>query len=221
MSRTVAFFDFDGTLTRRDSLLPFLRYIVGSPQFFLRMLALSPVLGGYAAKVVKNDIAKEIVLGRFLAGLEIEELHRLGGKFARDKLPELVRSTGIERLRWHQSQKHMCVLVSASLDLYLKPWARDMGFDDFITSTLEVDGAGRVLGSLSGGNCFGAEKVKRIQTWLSGKQVSMSYAYGDSAGDLPMLKLANQGYLLQSGEFRLINDSGSSAVRGAWHQSLW
>jgi HAD superfamily hydrolase (TIGR01490 family) len=197
----VAFFDFDGTLTRRDSLLPFLRMVAGTPLFVARLVLLSPVLTAYAAKLIRNDVVKEIVLARFLEGMDRDELRQLGRKFASERLTGLLRPAGLERLRWHQAQKHVCVLVSASLDVYLEPWARDMGFDDWITSGLETDIAGRVIGRLSGGNCFGEEKVRRIKEWLTGKEISQCYAYGDSPGDLPMLKMANEGYLLSNQNF--------------------
>lgn len=205
MTATVAFFDFDGTLTRRDSLLPFLRMVAGTPLFVLRMVLLLPVLAAYATKFLRNDVAKEIVIARFLHGMDMEELRQLGRQFANDRLPGLLRPAGTERLRWHQQQGHACVLVSASLDTYLAPWAHAMGFDDWITSSLETDDSGKFNGHLSGGNCFGEEKVRRIKSWLTGKKINLCYAYGDSPGDLPMLRMANEGYLLSRNVFTLVN----------------
>lgn len=209
MTNTVAFFDFDGTLTKRDSLLPFLRMVSGTPLFLAHMVILSPVLTAYAAKIIRNNVAKEIVMARFLKGMDHSELLQLGRRFANERLTSLLRPIGVERLRWHQKQGHVCVLVSASLDVYLAPWAHDMGFDHWITSSLETDGADRVIGKLSGGNCFGEEKVRRIKGWLTRKEVSHCYAYGDSTGDLPMLKMANEGYLLSHKGFTLIRNSSN------------
>ncbi|NJA04836.1 MULTISPECIES: HAD-IB family hydrolase [unclassified Methylomonas] len=201
----VAFFDFDGTLTRRDSLLPFLRLVAGTPRFVGRMALLSPVLAAYAINLIRNDVAKERVLSYFLEGMEQKSLQRLGANFANERLPDMLRLAGVERLRWHQDQGHTCVLVSASLDVYLTPWASKIGFDDWITSSLEIDDAERIIGRLNGGNCFGEKKVHRIRDWLANKEFSYSYAYGDSSGDIPMLSLVNEGYLLNDGEFSLIH----------------
>lgn len=209
VSNTVAFFDFDGTLTRRDSLLPFLRMVAGTPLFVLRMVLLTPVLAAYAANFLRNDVAKEIVIARFLQGMDMEELRQSGRRFANDRLPLLLRPAGTERLRWHQQQGHACVLVSASVDIYLAPWAHAMGFDDWITSSLATDDVGRFNGRLRGSNCFGEEKVRRIKRWLSGKEVSRCYAYGDSPGDLPMLRMANEGYLLSRDRFTRVNNRKS------------
>ena len=47
-SPTIAVFDFDGTLTYRNSLFPFIRIAVGSPRFLWGLFLLSPVLFAYA-----------------------------------------------------------------------------------------------------------------------------------------------------------------------------
>lgn len=201
MTAPVAFFDFDGTLTRRDTLLPFLRLISGTPTFAVKMTYLSPVLAAYATKLMRNDVAKEIVLRHFLRGMQPDALYSYGRKFVDTVLPGLERPEGIERLRWHKAQGHTCVLVSASLDVYLDPWARNAGFDAWITSSLALDEEGRVSGRLEGGNCFGEEKVRRIKAWLYDKNCVALYAYGDSHGDLPMLSLVDEGYLWAGGKF--------------------
>lgn len=204
MSRPVAFFDFDGTLTRGDSLLPFLRMLVGPGRFYKNLARLSPVFVAYALKILDNGLAKEIVLRNYLSGMRLDELNDAGQKFATEVLPKIECTTGMARLHWHQSQGHLCVLVSASLDVYLKPWAAQAGFDDYITSSLEVDAAGFVTGRLKNGNCFGDEKVRRIKFWLQDKGVSGEYAYGDSKGDLPMLHFARKGYLKRKNRFQKI-----------------
>lgn len=205
MTAPVAFFDFDGTLTRRDTLLPFLRLVSGTPKFLAKMLYLSPVLAAYATKLMRNDVAKEIVLRHFLRGMQPGTLNSLGRAFVDRILPGLERPEGIERLRWHKAQGHTCVLVSASLDVYLEPWARNIGFDDWITSSLALDEAGRVSGRLQGGNCFGEEKLRRIKAWLNNKDCLALYAYGDSRGDLPMLNFVGEGYFWAWNKFSPIH----------------
>lgn len=211
MTVPVAFFDFDGTLTRRDTLLPFLHLISGTPKFVAKMAYLSPVLAAYAMKLMRNDVAKEIVLKHFLRGIRLEALYSLGREFVEDVLPKLERPEGIELLRWHKAQGHACVLVSASLDVYLAQWARNAGFDDWITSSLTIDGNGLVTGHLEGGNCFGEEKVRRIKTWLSDKDCIARYAYGDSYGDVPMLNLVDHGYLWARNKFSPIRHQVDSS----------
>lgn len=207
MTRSAVFFDFDGTLTHGDSLLPFLRMLVGGPRFFLKIAMLSPVLAAYVTRLLRNDIAKEIVLRGFLQGMKREDLEDFGRLFASRRLPSMLRPAGMERLRWHQAQGHVCVLVSASLDIYLAPWAATAGFDGWITSSLEIDAAGSATGRLQGGNCFGDQKVERIRAWLSDKDCIPEYAYGDNrTGDGPMLLFATQGFIRNGDAFCLYAD---------------
>lgn len=189
----VAVFDFDGTLTKRDSLLPFLRMTVGSWKFWWGLLVMSPVLMAYALKLIPNWQAKESVLIYFLEGLTEEKLKRLGQRFAIQKLPQLLRPKALQRLRWHQEQGHKTVLVSASLEAYLLPWAEAMGFDRAIGTRLEV--CNKLLkGSILGKNCYGQEKVERLRDLLGDLNQYCIYAYGDSRGDKELLAASTFPY---------------------------
>ncbi len=120
----VAAFDFDGTLTRRDTLLPFLRYLLGDAQVVRHALMLSPTLAGYGLGLVSNSIAKERVFVQCLSGMRTDVLQREGERFASYVLPGLLRHETLQRLEWHRQQGHRCVVISASLDIYVRPWAR-------------------------------------------------------------------------------------------------
>jgi len=190
----VAAFDFDGTLTKRDTLLPFLLFATGPVGFILRMARLAPVLLAYAFRLMRNDRAKEKVLAAFLAGHSLERIESMGVEFAARRLPALLMTRAMARVVWHQKQGHVCVLVSASLIHYLEPWAQRAGFDHIIASCLETDAQGLITGRLKGGNCYGAEKALRLQTLLGAKGDYILYAYGDSPGDRHMLDMADHRY---------------------------
>ena len=187
---TLAVFDFDGTLTQQDSLLPFLRMVVGQWQFWWGLLIMSPVLAGYALKLIPNWRAKEAVLTYFLSGLTEEKLQRLGQCFAIEQIPRLLSSKAVQRLRWHQEQGHQTVLVSASLEVYLLPWAKEMGFDQATGTQLEIQND-RLTGRILGKNCYGKEKVKRLRALLGDLSNYCVYAYGDSQGDRELLEVVN------------------------------
>ena len=190
----VAAFDFDGTLTRRDTLFPFLLFVVGTPTFAYKLLLSLPVLTGYALGLIRNDIAKQHVLTRFLANMELAELQRKGEQFAEQKLPWLLRTEAMWRLHWHLQNGHRCVVVSASLELYLHPWAIKMGFSDALGSQLETRADGYVTGNLLGQNCFGPEKVRRLDALLGERGGYTLYAYGDSRGDKELLSAADHAF---------------------------
>ncbi|MDY0205282.1 MAG: HAD-IB family hydrolase [Pseudomonas sp.] len=197
----VAFFDFDGTLTTCDTLMPFLKFISGQPKYYWKLLLVSPVLAGYFLKLVRNDIAKETVLKRYLAGYHIDELFTLGERFAEVVLPSLLRPEGIERLKWHQEQGHDCVLVSASFDIWLKFFGEALNLSYVISSELNTKSK-IVDGNIQGLNCYGKEKADKIQEWMSleNRKPSITYAYGDSRGDSEMLSMVDKGFFIKSGK---------------------
>lgn len=194
-SRPIAYFDFDGTLTTGDTLMPFLRYVVGAPTYYAKLAIISPVLAAYVTKLLRNDIAKQLVLQHYLSGYHIDELFEHGQHFSENVIPKMLRPEGMERLRWHQAQGHECVLVSASMDVYLNAWAGSEQFSGVICTTLEQSDNGYVSGKINGQNCHGDEKTKRIMEWQGSINPLDTYAYGDTAGDLPMLLATRHGYI--------------------------
>jgi len=201
-NRPLAFFDFDGTLTTGDSLMPFLKFVTGTPAYYAKLALVSPVLAAYSTKLLRNDIAKQIVLKQYLAGYHIDDLFELGQRFSEEVIPTMLRPEGMGRLRWHQEQGHECVLVSASIDVYLTAWAKQELFSKLICTALQKDNRGFLSGEIEGENCHGEVKAKRIKSLLKSKAARMTFAYGDTSGDLPMLYSVEKGYMLKSQGFR-------------------
>lgn len=181
---TVAVFDFDGTLFDGDSLIPFLRRLVGTPRLVVaasrawRQLIQLPRGGAH------RDVAKAALLARVLAGVDAGRAASEAADYAHHLEREL-RSDVLERLRWHERASHEVVIVSASPELYLRPLATRLGVSQLLCTQLEVDGD-RFTGRLLGANVRGEEKVRRLREWL-GPRRPFIYAYGDSDGDRPLL----------------------------------
>ena len=190
----IAVFDFDGTLTRRDTLLPFLRYLLGDAKVARHALVLSPTLLGYGLGLINNGVAKERVFMQCLSGMKIAALRQQGERFAETELPYMLRSEAMQRLAWHKQHGHRCIAISASLELYVQPWAQGAGFDEVIATQLEVQPDGRVTGKLAGVNCYGHEKVRRLEMLLGPRSGYSLYAYGDSRGDRELLSSADYAY---------------------------
>jgi HAD superfamily hydrolase (TIGR01490 family) len=191
----VAAFDFDGTITYHDSFIPFLIYAVGKWQFAKGLWQVVPRYVAFKCGRINNQQAKEDFIRVYLGGLSMAQIQRLGEGFALEALPKMIRPEMAARIRWHSSQGHTCVLISASLDVYLKPWARKMGFAAVLSSKLVLDSSAAVTGCLEGNNCYGAEKVVRLKEWLGARAADFLYVYGDSCGDRELLALADEGYL--------------------------
>jgi HAD superfamily hydrolase (TIGR01490 family) len=192
MSRELALFDFDGTLSHRDSLLDFLHYSVGGAALLRGGLILSPTLFSHVLGRVANQPAKERVLTHFLAGRTRVELERLGARYALERLPGILRPRALERLEWHRRAGHTIAVVTASVDIWLRPWSDALGLD-LLASTLEYV-EGRATGRLDGANCHGEEKVRRIREGYALDRFNRIHAYGDTGGDRPMLALADEAH---------------------------
>jgi len=188
----VAAFDFDGTITKRDTLLSFLAFTAGKWEMAKKLAAISPQLLGFVCGAVSRQGAKEAILKSFFQGIPLEQLRELGTGFAQSSmLARLIHPGALKRLEWHRNQNHRCILISASIDIYLDPWRRRLGFQDLLCSHLEVDQNAVVTGYLQGMNCWGPEKARRLQDLLGSKEDYILYAYGDSRGDQELLSLAD------------------------------
>ena len=121
----------------------------------------------------------------------MSEVEALGKEYANQQLDRYLRSEALQRLTWHQSQGHRCILVSASLEFYLKPWALRHGFEAVLASQVELSPLGKMTGHLVGLNCWGPEKLRRLLAYLGTKKDYQLYVYGDSRGDRELLAFAD------------------------------
>lgn len=186
----VAAFDFDGTIARRDTLMPFLASVAGRAAFARAALGRSPQLAGAVLGRGDRDAEKEVLIGRLLAGRAAADVEAAGVAYA-DRLwaAQRFRPEMLGRLAWHRAEGHRIVIVSASLDSYLRPLAPRLGVDDVLSCSLAAED-GVLTGTLAGGNVRGPEKVRRLESWLAGRPVEL-WAYGDSSGDDELLAFAD------------------------------
>ncbi|MBN1295249.1 HAD family hydrolase [bacterium] len=197
MNRDLALFDFDGTITRRDTLLDFMIFSIGKPRAIGVFIRLLPSVFAFLTKRITNQQLKETFLLLSFQGMEERSLRQLADEYSKKRLPKLLRPTAMERIEWHKAAGHHIVIVSASADTWLERWCQNENLD-LICSHLETKD-GRITGRLLGLNCRGPEKVRRIQQHLNLENYEKIYAYGDSRGDREMLDLADEG------EFRLFH----------------
>lgn len=190
MSRELALFDFDGTLTTKDTMFVFLRHVVGPVRLFLGLWLLSPVLIAMKLGLVANATAKGMLLRLLLGGRSRDELEAAARSFVA-VLDPLVRPGGRDKLRWHLAEGHEVRIVSASLELWVGPWAEAQGVGLLATPT--GWDAGRFAG-LGGTNCNGDEKVARVRAALDLDAFDVVHAYGDTSGDRPMLAVAQHAH---------------------------
>lgn len=186
---TIAAFDVDGTLTTHDCVVPFLRRMGGTGALARKLAVRAPRLAAAAARR-RRDVIKAIAVDAALRDVDHDRVETEAAAFAASVVAHRLRPDTVARLRWHLDQDHVVVLVSASLEVYLRHLAAHLGASEVLGTRLEVRD-GRCTGALDGRNCRGAEKVRRLHEWLDrhhgGRGAVEVWAYGDSAGDDELL----------------------------------
>jgi len=190
--KRLALFDFDGTITKKDSLIKFIRFSTGNIKFSLGVLLLSPMLIAYTLKLIPNHKAKEYMISYFFKGMKQDVFLNLAKNYSLTQIKHIVRPEAIRRLTWHQQQGHNIVIVSASIECWLKPWCMQHGIE-LIATKLEFKN-NVFTGKFLTKNCYGVEKVNRIQKLYNLNDYSYIYAYGDSKGDAQLLSLSDESY---------------------------
>lgn len=187
--RNVAAFDFDGTISQRDTLAGFLVYVAGPTKFARAAASESASMGRGLRSSEQRNAAKERLLGRVLGGRSEEDVTDAGIRYA-SRLPQRFRPGTVAEITKHRDAGHDLVIVSASLVYYLRPLAEDLGFHHVIGVSMAVLPDGRLATTLEGPNVRKAEKARRLRAWL-GEEPFELWAYGDSSGDEDLLAMAD------------------------------
>ena len=184
-------FDFDGTLTTRDTLIAFIRYACGTPRFLLGFLLHAPLLVLMKLRLYSNGKAKQRLFSWFFRGMPIETFDALCQSFASTHR-HLLRPETVRLLQQALSEGSEVLVVSASIDNWVQPFFPSV---TVLGTQIEVID-GRLTGRFLTPNCYGQEKVRRI---LALHPVRSSYrltAYGDSRGDRELLAFADEAHLV-------------------------
>ncbi len=196
--RSVVAFDFDGTLTTHDSFTAFLAWKAGPWAYFIGLVQLLPHLAAYVFHRNRGRL-KAAAVARFLGGMSAEALADSAERFAVQHAQSMFRPDAVQAWRKWRAEGAVMVIVTASPEITVQPFARGLGADLLIGTKLAVDEMGRVTGKLDGRNCRGTEKVARLREPF-GDEVALAAAYGDTSGDREMLQLAEyKGYRVFKG----------------------
>lgn len=193
---TTAIFDLDGTVTRKDTYLPFLFFCfkqVGLRTWPALLLPIFSLL--YFLRMVTNARLKEALLASVLSGVTVERLKPLIEKYAAALMEIGLNEPLVEIVQEHLKRGDRVILVTASFDLYVEKIAERLGILHVVCTWAEVLG-GIVTGRLCGENCYGAEKVKRLETLLAPMDWRSAIFYTDHHSDLPLLKKVSRAYLV-------------------------
>ena len=188
----LALFDFDKTITDRDTFFHFMCYACGKTKVILVMFRFFPYVILHFAGFFDGGKLKELFLKRLIGGWTASRIEEVASKYTSDRLGSIVRNSALKEIRKHREKNADIAIVSASPSIWIKFFAQEQGVDLLATELELIDDV--VTGRLKGINCRGKEKVERIKKKYDLSKYTNIFAYGDSSGDKEMLELANHKY---------------------------
>ncbi|HOK07880.1 MAG TPA: HAD-IB family hydrolase [Syntrophales bacterium] len=191
---TIAAFDFDGTITRKDSFLDFLLYTFGAKYVFKRLFFDNFfILLCYYFGLASNHKAKEHIFCSIFKDYAHKDFENLCSDYSLNRVNEIIRPEAISRIKWHLVHKHTLVLISASIKEWIAPWAEQYGFEMVIATEPEVR-EGILTGRFKTKNCYGEEKRKRFLEIYPRRNSYLLLVYGDSRGDKALMGEADKAF---------------------------
>lgn len=184
--------DLDGTLLRGNSLPVFLINVLG---WWKLILGLPLLLLGWIGVVIRCGIQsgklKESLLCHYFKGQHRATMEALGEKCAMEKLIFMLNPMVEQPLKEAQMNGETVVLVTASLDIWVKPLARYMGMMVLCTE-VEYGVQDLFTGRFATPNCKYSEKKRRILEKFDVEKYDRVVAFGNSKGDAAMCELADE-----------------------------
>jgi phosphatidylglycerophosphatase C len=191
----IAIFDLDGTITRRDTLMPLVvRWLARRPWQLLKLARVLPAVVRYLLDRDRG-VLKQGLLRATLRGAARGELAAFSERFVRDRIARHCFRDALAAIQRHRNAGHYLVLMSASVDFYIPIFGQQLGFDHVISTEVAWQGD-RLEGTLTSANRRGEEKARCLRELLATRGATESYAYGNSDSDLPHLVLVKHGLLV-------------------------
>ena len=194
--RVVAVFDFDGTITTKDTLLEFIILACGRWKFLTGFLLHAPWLCLLKLHLYPNWKCKERIFSWFFKGMEYNAFAELGQRFS-ERANSIFRESTIELVNKHMKEGTAVYVISASIEEWVRPVCSKLGLANVLGTKIDVDDHGLLTGRFLTANCYGREKVRRLLEVEPQRNEYYLYAYGDSRGDQEILDFADNGILLK------------------------
>ncbi len=192
----IAAFDFDGTITSKDTLLEFIKFAKGMRKFLLGFIILCPIIVLYKTRLLNNGKAKQIVFRFFFRGMSINEFNSFCSNFS-ICIDKILNYDALCTIGEHQKEGDTVIIISASIENWIRPWAEKNGITEIIATKIEIDENSNLTGNFSTENCYGKEKKNRFLSAYPNRSDYTMYVYGDSSGDYSLMGLADKSFYRQ------------------------
>jgi phosphatidylglycerophosphatase C len=194
----LAVFDLDGTITRSDTLLP---YVMSFPMSTSRKILGVIVFVGTLLLFVfgrrDHGQVKSAFIRATLRGKTRSEIRAWTAEFVPSLLERGVFAEALARIAQHRKEGARLVLMSASTDLYVPAVGAALGFDEVICTGVQWV-ADRLEGHLTTPNRRGKEKTRCFEALRRAHPGLTTAAYGNAGSDLDHMRLADQPLLVNA-----------------------
>jgi HAD superfamily hydrolase (TIGR01490 family) len=203
-SKNLIIFDFDNTITTRDSFLDFAIYSHKTLDLLKSFIFAGPILALYTLRLVNNQRAKETLFSQLYNGMTFEEFDSLCNRYCKEKLPRVINPKVIKLLQEHLKKGDEVVVISASISNWVRPYVLGLGDITVIATEVESSESGVLTGKFATPNCFGEEKVSRLEQLytvdvLNKKKLTV---YSDSMTDKPLYDIADKSFYVKGETIR-------------------
>lgn len=197
MENKIAIFDFDGTITTKDSFNGFIIYKFGKFQFVKAIIINSYYIIMYLLKQKTNAEMKSKLFNYFYKDCLYEDYKKDCLSFSKNKLKEFIRPEMLEIIQNYKENKTKMIILTASFKEWIEPWAKKNGFETIIATKFEViDGI--IKGTIEEKNsCHGKNKVNMLLNDYKNLDKYYIIAYGDSKSDLHFMNLSDEKYFIK------------------------
>ena len=197
MKQRLWIFDFDGTVTDTDTLLAFIKYACGTARFIKVFAMYSPLLVLMKLHLYPNYKAKERIFCRLFRGMTEPHFNALCASFAANS-QHILRPKAVAMIKECTAKGEQVCIVSASIDNWVRPFFDDIAPKSqppiIVMGTQPEVKEGILTGRFLTRNCYGAEKVRRVQAVFKDRAKYYITAFGDSRGDKELLDYADEGH---------------------------
>lgn len=193
MDKEIAFFDFDGTITKKDTLLEFLKFQFGFLSVLFFIVRCLPQIISFTVGIINNHRFKEVVLTYYVGETSVENFQEYCRLFNQKRMNNLIRPAALEEIKTLQERDVKVVIVSASPENWIVLWASQYNIE--VIATKLENKNNKLTGKIDGLNCSGFEKVRRVKEAYNLAEFKKIHCYGNSKHDLEMLSIAHKAHM--------------------------
>lgn len=187
-----AFFDLDKTIIATSSAFAFGKeflhngMITRQEAWELYLSKAQYMLVGQSSE--KMDSTRD-ALAQMVAGWKVEDVQRITRETLREVVAPAIYAEARELIDDHRAKGHRVIIISASAKILVEPIAEELGVDTVVATEMTVEN-GKLTGQITR-YLKGEAKAEAVRQFAAehGYDLDASFAYSDSATDIPMLEL--------------------------------